>query len=1052
MPLRAALLATALVAAPVLPEGPPVETRAADVGSELREFSRRAAPPDWSGEIVNGLLGEGLIGQRERREGWLQDPEHWRLLDVADRAHNLTTHGWLAQRGIRADFYGFNEYQETIQLQEGAALALLGERGLGRGVLGELVRDPAHNRDVPEWQAIATGDAFIADPLEPRWSSILRYDLLTSPLFGDALSQDNLGGCPAAVGRFGNAASRGFASWLSRRGAAPLPPLREVLRDRFWGTFARLPPYAPPGTIDPRATSAAAQSLCADPLMAEFQIFLHAANLHAFARHYTDLRRVAARAGRAFDVHGNLGGGIVGASAYPIALGGLVDSIFFETSGVAEYDQIKYGWWNAFGSLRLALAEALAGGRKPAYFVARSERATPDLMALELAEISAGGGVPLVEPDLLAARAPEALRIVEDFLRLRDAERPFFAAHGRARRADVALLYSIPTFLFDPCVPSASSTDTPVLSDLSGAARALEEGHLTYEVVILGHPDLGADAATDDALARHRLVIAPSIENLTESQLALLERYLRGGGTLGVLGRIGVRDERNRARPASALERLRNAGRVRVLLGGQSFPHARLPESAYTHAQSARFLGELGELLLEREIEAALPRTLWVKTWTHRGGRVSAHFVNYAFEARSGRAQPTLPVPLRMRLAAGAPPRVVRWLVPGQAERALPFRVRDGVLELELPSVSVYGVLALGAVPPRRSGDRVAGALARERAHEAEIQRLADFGKPVLALAFGAASSALPWHPVGPGTQYRPELGYGWLASDDDSHATPEERSYRGAAEIDADVLRGVSLLNPYWPWQPSALPAPLQNAVVSGRAQRLRLDLADGLYRVSVVTTNGSWNQRNFLVSGMVRADGRPVLLDTPLDRGGLARRAFTTRVSGGRLELGFGGPTGFGVAALLVERADAEPIDPLETGGVRAWSVSARHANPDWVELDDVVVPARETATLVGAAERGLPLVDLGSVAQAQIGDVVVARTELDRTVAGEATLSVGASSAAHVYLNGERVLVVPNVKGVERDEGVARIRLRAGRNELALVLERFWERRWMFYASVH
>jgi hypothetical protein len=201
-----------------------------------------------------------------------------------------------------------------------------------------------------------------------------------------------------------------------------------------------------------------------------------------------------------------------------------------------------------------------------------------------------------------------------------------------------------------------------------------------------------------------------------------------------------------------------------------------------------------------------------------------------------------------------------------------------------------------------------------------------------------------------------------------------------------------------------------------------------------------------------MVSADGRPVLLDVPLDLGGLERRAFTTRVAGGKLELDFGGPTGFGVAALLVEHADADASDPLETGSVRKWSVSVRHPNPDWVELEDVIVPAAEAASEVRAAAGGLPLVDLGTLGVASIGDVVVARAVLERSSAETATLSVGSSSAAHVYLNGERVLVIPNVKGVERDEAVTRVPLRAGRNELELVLERFWERRWMFYASVH
>ena len=1053
MPLRSALLAAALATVPALQEGVPVETRAPDVVFELQQFSARAEPPAWSGEVVNGLFGAGSMGLRERRDGWLAAPEHWRLFDVADRAGNLSTNGWLEQRGIRAEASGFNEYQETIHLHERVALPLLGERGLARGALGELVRDPVQNQDNPAWRAHSSGNAYIADPLEPRWSAILRYDVLTSPLFGDALSQDNIGGPtsrmgPGAIGRFGNAASRGFAQWLARRGGPSALPLRTYLRERLWGAFARLPPYAPEGSAD---ASAAAQSLCADPVFAEFQIFQHAANLHAFARHYTDLRRVAARAEREFDVHGNLDGAIVGATAYPIALGELVDSLWFETSGNAEYDQVQHGWWNALGSLRLGLAQALARGRKPAYFVTGVRQLTPEMVSLELAEVSAGGGVSLLNPDILGAQARNVVLAIEGFLRMRDTERAFFAPRGRARFADVALLYSIPTFMFDPCVPTVSSTGAAPLSNLSGAARALEEGHVSYDVVVLGHADLGGDRAVFEDVAKRPVVVAPSIENLSDAQLGLLERYLRGGGTLAVLGRFGVRDERNRPRAENALERMRAAGRVVTLLGGERFPPPRAPENANTRALADRFRAELGRTLPRPIVAGDLPRTLWVKTWTHRGGRISAHFVNYGFDAERAHPLPTPPVALRLRLPPGDAPNVVRWLTPGAPARALAFELRDGVLQVVVPPVTSYGVIAIGPASPAPAGDRVASASAREREYLARIQTLASFGEPVLALAFGETVPFLPWQPVRAETAYRSALGYGWLPSDDDSQATPEESGYRGSEGVDPNALRGVSQAHPFWPFEPGALPHPLRLGIASGRRQRLRLDLPDGVYRVSVVNANGSWSQRNTAVSGMVGADGRAVLLDVPLGRGEFARRAFTTRVSGGKLELDFGGPTGFGVAALLVERADAEASDPLETGAVREWSVSARHPNPDWTELEDVIVPAPEPGTPV-EARAGIPLVDLGTLSGASIGDVVVARAVIERAASGTATLSVGASSGAHVYLNGERVLVVPNVKGVERDEGIARVSLRAGRNELALVLERFWERRWMFYASVH
>jgi hypothetical protein len=201
-----------------------------------------------------------------------------------------------------------------------------------------------------------------------------------------------------------------------------------------------------------------------------------------------------------------------------------------------------------------------------------------------------------------------------------------------------------------------------------------------------------------------------------------------------------------------------------------------------------------------------------------------------------------------------------------------------------------------------------------------------------------------------------------------------------------------------------------------------------------------------------MVVANSQPVLLDMPLGKGALARRAFTVHVEGGALELRFGGATGFGVAALLIEKASALVPDPLEAGAIRSWRISERHPNPDWAPLRDVSVPDSRQSVAVSAAERGIPLVDLGTLAQAEIGDVVTSTAEIQRASGGTAELSVGASSAARVYLNGQLVLDLVNERGVERDEGKQQIALVAGRNRLEIVLERFWERRWLFYASVH
>ena len=86
-----------------------------------------------------------------------------------------------------------------------------------------------------------------------------------------------------------------------------------------------------------------------------------------------------------------------------------------------------------------------------------------------------------------------------------------------------------------------------------------------------------------------------------------------------------------------------------------------------------------------------------------------------------------------------------------------------------------------------------------------------------------------------------------------------------------------------------------------------------------------------------------------------------------------------------------------------------------------------------------------------EAEAGDVVYAATVMESPEARTAFLHFGASSQAQIWLNGSDVGYVPNEKGVRRDEFVTPLELREGKNVLVVKLQRFWERHWMFYASL-
>jgi hypothetical protein len=96
-------------------------------------------------------------------------------------------------------------------------------------------------------------------------------------------------------------------------------------------------------------------------------------------------------------------------------------------------------------------------------------------------------------------------------------------------------------------------------------------------------------------------------------------------------------------------------------------------------------------------------------------------------------------------------------------------------------------------------------------------------------------------------------------------------------------------------------------------------------------------------------------------------------------------------------------------------------------------------------------MPVIDLGTNQEAEIGDIVYAVSTIQSPAEKDVSLHFGASSQAQLWLNGKPVGYLPNEKGLRRDEWVVPLRLQRGENRLVVKLQRFWERRWMFYASL-
>jgi len=1090
-----------------------------DFSAELRAFyEQEKRPVKWWPYVINAGWGDGRGGP-ERNGGWLD--KNWKLIDYLDRSADYTTHKYLKNRGIWYEVYGSNEYQETIHFHEEGARELLWDNGIARDMNGERVLSKNYNTSVPWWKEKIGWDAYIVCNNAPRWSSIIDYDWLTSPLLGFAISQDNIGGPTSRIGagghgRYCDFCNEKFFHYLEINDRLPefrekYKHIRDYVQDNLMDVVKQLSPHTRHRFNAEEAELLA--SLCAPPVMSEYQKFLYLSHIHNFVRYYRNAKLLANRAGREYDVHGNQGGGFIGPNPYQVALSDFVDTVWFESSGLSAYDVLKYGWNNSWGSFRYAIGRAMTQGERPFMSMTRFYKDSPDLVEHEMAEACAGGGVLFVN-QLHFEKKPDLQKKMTEYFAFRHDHQALFDSRWNRPYAQIAIAYSVPTMMYYNYQHGAAA---PPINALSGIARALEEGHLPFGVEIFRHPEIHEDQVTLQDISRYRLLILPNLECLSDSQIELFTQYLQAGGTLGIIGQCGTKTEDNIPRDESPLERWKAAGKVVDILPDRSFLPSRHKENGETRELSQLAIQHTQEALGNKTILSGdLPRMLWVKTWENSDDFVSIHFVNYDIDFESGEAKPAQAIELTINLPDGVQPEEAVWLTADGSRQTIEMDTEGQKVAVTIPSIRVYGILVMGSkgLNEKRSailwgnamlaraemacdadwgslagqadgvrqmaksyaaGDCSTGEAleyaksaeellysAQQMSHDSyigEVFGTAASDKAVLAFDFGGEQEQESWHTVGVDSAYSQDKGFGWLPKADSSAPTPEEKYYAMAQRYGGRFTTEITASGfMFWPYRDS-LPMPLRKNLSSGMPRQFRVDIPPGEYTVRVVTTNPAWTNRNFLISGMVSVNGAVRLLDAVHDRGAIVEREFSVAAPDGKLDFTFGGATGWGVVTLVIEPSDSLENDPQVSDGLRDWCISPRYANPEWYPIAQVFYEPEDRLdqlpesdwTEMKAATAGIPVVDLGTNTETKAGDVVYAATVIESPKARTAFLHFGASSQAQIWLNGSDIGYVPNEKGIRKDEFVTPLELRTGRNIVVVKLQRFWERHWMFYADL-
>jgi hypothetical protein len=238
----------------------------------------------------------------------------------------------------------------------------------------------------------------------------------------------------------------------------------------------------------------------------------------------------------------------------------------------------------------------------------------------------------------------------------------FLADHERlfARQTvnEVAVVFSVESTReligkADASDNTTNARDASVVVPYRVVTETLSGAAVPYDVVIWPDGVTAPDRASAEALLRYSTVILPDVYALTPGQVAAVEGYLEGGGTVVVTDRV--------AASLPAHENVRTAHRA-VL--DELLPHGRQVATDAPVAANVQHLAD---------------------------GSYALHLVNYDYDRDADAVRALTDVPLRVRLPKD---REHATVVASDGSRAtLELAHEDGAHVVRLPSLGVYSIV-----------------------------------------------------------------------------------------------------------------------------------------------------------------------------------------------------------------------------------------------------------------------------------------------------------------------------------------------------------------------
>lgn len=264
---------------------------------------------------------------------------------------------------------------------------------------------------------------------------------------------------------------------------------------------------------------------------------------------------------------------------------------------------------------------------------------------------------------------------------------------NRRPSSNVALVYSVSSFLWHD-VPLFGIYCDEERQVFAACARALEEAHIQYDVVILGHPGLWDDSCELASLPHYAAVVLPDVSCISDPQVTALTSFVRAGGTLVSVGLPDRNEEYElRTHPAfGSLDQDPGQGRL-VTLTVQSAKayYARIGASNAGFDQLAR------PLTGTQIIATTAPGTVGLNAWRTATG-LTLHLVNYAYSVATDAVVEASGITLRIDLAKlglSKPTEVTAYSPDSDSTEQLAFSMNGPMLEITVPRLKIWTIVVI---------------------------------------------------------------------------------------------------------------------------------------------------------------------------------------------------------------------------------------------------------------------------------------------------------------------------------------------------------------------